>query len=271
LSPDPDDHFPFLLNFSVGENSQWRHAEVKPLPPVCVPPSLSSFGTVFALVDGADEYLLQAALRIGIALNIKQLKFIIGTLQVVVPARGTGKTGAVVKPDLAKALVEHFFADADEADKARMIAAILGATRQSKPDASLVLQVVANMDPENAACPGFQHLRKAAVHELEHQLLKKGAGIRKAADADAEGGANQDGDATQPGNLAAGPQPEPAAGGPGGNFVGAPGEHDDFVRTAKMTPLHLKLLLPLQGAVPGMCYLKKHPIKKYFRAEYPCR
>lgn len=103
-------------------------------------------------------------------------------LNVPVPARGSGAKGALVKYDLAKALAEHLFPGETESEIEKYVKGMGGQQRAIDPS---ILQILGELDPENAADKDFQKVKKIAMEEMQERLIRKGADHARAKDKEA--------------------------------------------------------------------------------------
>ena len=174
VNPMAQNHPEYLFNFDVSETAcPWTRICVEPLPPACFDArSAQEIGSLMK-VTGKD-WALKSGIRDGLWLTVKQLKFILNSLEIPMPVRGSGKSGAVVKIDLAKRLVIGLFPDHEnKAELEFMIRSIMGKVAKSmgKDDIGVLSQVAA-LDPENASA--FEDIAKDAMETLATQLLKRG-------------------------------------------------------------------------------------------------
>lgn len=170
-------------------------------------------------------------------------------LKLVLPKKGEDG-GTLKKPDFARALVEHYFADAPEDDKKKYIEGMCGPQRHVDPG---ILHIMAELDPENAADPGFLKVKKLAMEELGEKMLKKAADNK---DDDDMGKAEKKAKERETKEKEA-----------------AEKERKERVKETQkrafgLTPKELKDFLPGKG-VDGLMSVEYHPILQHFRVKYP--
>ena len=147
-----------MHNFSIGLEN-WQAVEVQLVLPCCMPPELG--GGVGLEATGMTD-LLPAALKRGTFFTREALqKFT--RVQGCTPTQGSGKNHAVVKVDLALALVKHLFPDAPDAEATRMVNACMGRRKEISPE---LLQILANLDPENESDGLYKKMRQEATEQL---------------------------------------------------------------------------------------------------------
>ncbi|CAE8627865.1 unnamed protein product [Polarella glacialis] len=171
-----DEHRPAMLtNYSVAEDNHWRFIDVDILPPACVPQELASYGSVFRVRVPGGAMLLPASVNAGIFLTVKQLKHIIGALDIKLPKKGSGTNNKFIKSDFAKALVGHLFPEATPADNTRMVDIICNRNAKTSKNAweSEVLETVSKLDPENADASCFKNMAKVALHKMEEDIVAR--------------------------------------------------------------------------------------------------
>ena len=120
--PRPLHFFNFTLDPAV---CTWEFVQNKVVPPVATPPNAPGGSVV--KVTGANQAILPAALLSGMKFrNVPELRQVLVEVGCDVPKVGTGKTGGVVKADLAKALVLHQCPGQTEAKQNWMIEKMVG-------------------------------------------------------------------------------------------------------------------------------------------------
>ena len=136
------------------------------------------------LLLGESGNLVAAALKAGsLKLTVPELDDVNSEFGVTLPDKGTGKSGALLKQDKARALVEHVFKDdAEETPESKEnmikhLCNVKSVTMDSETD-DLLMQAVAAIDPEEAR--DFSHVindclnRVAARRKQKALLVKEG-------------------------------------------------------------------------------------------------
>ena len=109
-------------------DSDWVRYPVRAVHPLEAPHDLRNFG-VLLQQTGSAESVIPAALKAGIFLSVFALKSLHGQFRFKLPAKGegSGKNGAITKPDYVHAMLRHFFGEGLPDDqKAFMISALMG-------------------------------------------------------------------------------------------------------------------------------------------------
>ncbi|CAE7667476.1 unnamed protein product, partial [Symbiodinium sp. KB8] len=159
----------WLFNFKIAdEDTEYEHVPTRPLCPAALPPDLRIGG--FALkVTGELQSLLKSALRSGIFLTVPQLTEIAAALELpALPA------GASKKIHRAKQLVEHVFGQTEtRQSKKAMVAKLMKmSVKKMTEDEETVLQMVGQLDSENAEC--FKDIKAYAQQKLKEEMKKAG-------------------------------------------------------------------------------------------------
>ena len=121
--------FTWMMNneLDMGEGGKWRMVPTAIRTPSELPEGLRSYGSAWE-VTGAPQPLLKSGVKEGIFLTVKQLELIHSKLGFSVPEKGqgSGKNGAIIKIDLAQALVESLWGEDTPEEKKRMVDQICG-------------------------------------------------------------------------------------------------------------------------------------------------
>lgn len=113
--------------------------------------------------------VVSSAVFDGIWMSKSELQQLCLSFKIPKPNRGSGKNRNVIKYDIACAVVNFFFPEAEAIDKERMVKGLMGESKKV-PDVEL-LEHVALLDPENAAA--FEKQKQEAVRQLESIIRKK--------------------------------------------------------------------------------------------------
>ena len=248
-----------LFNYQFLESSSWKFVEHTLIPPACLPEPLLHVGSAF-VVHSHDMWILKGAVRAGCFLNMQRLKQVCNSLEIK-PSKGTGKNGALKKIDWATTLTNRLWPGASQEIKTQCIAGLCGWTTQ-KTDLS-VLAMAAEMDVENQ--DAFKKLKQNAERTLEETIFGKGrtSATKKLAakpateSPEAEAAAKAKAKKTDEVKMAKAKQKEERE------------KQKEANRLYDLTPAELKKLLPGAGAVTGCFWMRFHPIKKFWRADYP--
>ena len=121
--------FTWMMNneLDMGEAGKWKMVPTTIRTPSELPDVLRSHGSAWE-VTGAPQPLLKSAVKEGVFLTVKQLELIHSKLGFPLPEKGqgSGKSGAVIKVDIAKGLVEFLWGEETPEEKNRMVDAICG-------------------------------------------------------------------------------------------------------------------------------------------------
>ena len=154
----------------VDSNGKWQMLPVKLQLPSQLPQALRSYGSAW-LVTGEKQSLVKSAVFAGVFLTVKTLEYIQSLLQYKLPEKGegSGKHGGIVKLDHAKALVGFLWPNATEADKTRMIDALVGKALSRVKCSSDVIAAVKELGQEGER--DFKHLHQVALNQeaVEHE------------------------------------------------------------------------------------------------------
>ena len=136
---------------------EWSHVPSRPIPPCCQPPGRLTEGvaSVVAVVTGEPQDVLKAGLLISVQLTVAQIKDLLAFSHIAEPTQGSGKSGGVIKIDLARALIEGIFPDMPEQERESLIRKLGGSSEPSEEapsDASdgnseTLLKLIACLDP----------------------------------------------------------------------------------------------------------------------------
>ena len=236
-----------LFNSSFGEDAKWKFVAHTILPPACLPEPLHHFGFA-CLVHDREEWILRGTIQNGLFLNMQRLKQVCASLQIK-PTSGSGKNGAFKKVDWAKTLVGYLWPNCNDDFYKQCVGNLCGWNRE-KVDIE-VLAMAAEMDLENK--DAFKNIKKHAEHCLEELIFGEGrsAAIKKTEN----------------------PKPEEVAADQ--KKVRKAKEQEKNVKKKEadrmfdLTPSALKVLLPGAGEISGVFWMRFHPIKKFWRADYP--
>lgn len=231
-----------LFNFSFHRSCKWKFVEHTLIPPACMPDALPSVGCA-VVVHNSNEWILKGSIKSGLFLNLQRLRQVCVALGIAKPAKGSGKNGALTKLDWSKALVSYLWPDCSQDFLSQVVGTLQGWTRE-KVDIS-ILAMASNLDCDNQ--DAFKNLEKHAERALEEKIFGKGKA--SASNYDAEhvkkiGKAVQKEDAVK---------------------------QKDAQRLSDLTPADLKTLLPGGGAISGVFWMRYHPVKKFWRADYPLK
>ena len=222
----------WFFNYSVDETSTWKAVVTRAVPPSCS--LLDMEGGAIARMDPVDQDLLGHAVKVGVWLNVPQLKQIFQARKWPYPGPSKNRKKAHFVDDL----INRLHPSASDEAKAAMRSALLG-TRFLKPkhdqDAceEELLKVVSALDPENASAA--VGVRKACLRRLLERDNKAGPDDEDAAEGD---GADDGADPHEKGRE---PQTEKERGG---------WQRQNF------TPPELSTLLPPTEAV---VWIKRQP------------
>lgn len=239
-----------LFNYSFHENSKWRFVEHTLLPPACMPAALHFLSSA-AVVHKHDQWILKGSIKSGLFLNLPRLRQVCVTLQVR-PARGSGKNGALTKLDWAKTLVSHLWPGCNQEFLSECVSNLCG-WKRAKVDIS-ILALAASLDTENQ--DAFKNLRRHAEVCLEEKIYGKGqtSALRRQK-SEAEGDSKkQEAEAKKVKKIK---EKEKVS------------QNKESQRLYDLTPAALKALLPGGGDITGIFWMRYHPVKKFWRADYP--
>ena len=147
-----------MPNYTFQEDcGNWQAVQTDTIIPACFDEGFRGSGLGLCVKNFTP--LLPAAIFKGTFLTVKLLTQIAKVLKLDLPKKGegSGKTGNVVKIDYAKALIGHYFENASETEKKRMLESIMGTTKLIDPS---ILQVLSHLDPENAEDSMFLKMKK---------------------------------------------------------------------------------------------------------------
>ena len=257
----------FLFNFSVGASCKWRHIEVRELTPVCAPPQLVArgLGSVHEIKDPSSQGsdILRAGVLVGLFISWPALKQLCFMYDVEVEKPGSGTKGVLIKIDWAKALIKNLHPEADEAEKARMLAAIMirVAKHTLTEDNQKILDVLEQLDPENACSEVVAKVRALAKETWKAQVRKE---IQDEIHQESEAKRRKtiaDDDAAQLASL-------PHGGGPG-NRQPPPAERAPEVGPRKPYTKHDLLRALYPGEPPGPPYPRRTATAHHVKWEVP--
>ena len=102
----------FMTNYTFrDEDCPWEAVMVEITIPSCLPNALRQRGVAAGVRVTGKESILKAAVRGGIFMLVKNLRFICQQLGVPLPETGSGARGRLTKVDYAPALVKLFCVD----------------------------------------------------------------------------------------------------------------------------------------------------------------
>jgi len=163
---------------------QWNHLPVEVTLPCILPISLlrSGISTCWE-VTGPSENPIKAAVRVGCFMKVELLKQLYSELMFLIPekGKGSGAQGRLVKIDYAKGLVNHFFGGSPDAEKNRMLQAIMGTLKKISECPQAVLAALKQCDPDTAAdfsfvqrqCDNQIDLEKKAVCRTQDESFRE--------------------------------------------------------------------------------------------------
>ncbi|CAK9091682.1 unnamed protein product [Durusdinium trenchii] len=150
----------FLFNYTLDDQvCNWKAVTTRILPPSCLPQELQSL-TSFAHEVTGTMGLIPAAIYAGAFLTVAQCWQIVRICNCKVPAKGAGSGagGNLVKVDVARSLIEHFWANESAPKKEEMLSGIMGKVRLKDPT---ILSILKELDPENAQDKDFLKMKKS--------------------------------------------------------------------------------------------------------------
>ncbi len=237
-----------LFNHSFDEECPWKFVDYTLLPPACLPKELQRFGCA-CLVKDHTIWILKGAVESGLCLNIIRLRHVCVALRLKIPKKGSGKKGGVKKVDLAALLVRHLFPECTKDFLSQCVATLCGWKTWKTVQVDLsVLAMAASMDTDNA--DAFKRLKRHAEMCLEEKIFGRGktVGLKTVAE-DPE----LMKETTEKAKDQEGKQKTKEAN-----------------RLWNLTPDNLKALLPGHGSIQGIFWMRFHPMKKFWRADFPC-
>ena len=162
----------WMLNFSI--EGQWRFIPVRLVVQGLLPRQLFESGCLFSLqvTNLEGEPLLQSAVREGTWISLANLKLICRRLEVEPPkGSGSGEKGEIWKVDWAKHLVNYLFPDSPAEEKQRMVASLTwrGHVTSLGDKEKDILEMVAELDAENADAPEFRRVAKLAKEKMQEE------------------------------------------------------------------------------------------------------
>lgn len=167
----------FGANCSIDpDRPEWIHYKTVALPPCCAPLHMPGDGQC-RLVLGQSDNLVAAGLKTGVKLTVPELDDIISELGVALPDEGSGKNGALLKIDKARALVNHVFKDSSETAESldamvqRLCNTAKSVTMEAETD-ELLLEAVAAIDPEEAK--DFKHVIQDCLNRVAAKKKSQG-------------------------------------------------------------------------------------------------
>lgn len=163
----------FLFNYTLDDQvCNWKAVTTRILPPSCLPQELQSL-TSFAHEVTGTMGLIPAAIYAGAFLTVAQCWQIVRICNCKVPAKGAGSGagGNLVKVDVARSLIEHFWANESAPKKEEMLSGIMGKVRLKDPT---ILSILKELDPENAQDKDFLKMKKVAREELDNLIRAEG-------------------------------------------------------------------------------------------------
>ena len=243
-----------LFNYDYDETCQWRNVRFRVLPPACLPKDLSHVGSAFEVMDN-DEWLLRGAVRSGVDLKVPKLKMICTSLGVALPGpkQGSGKRGNLKRQDFVQSLIKHLWPDCTDEFSKATYNVMMKTTKQEHVDLN-VLAMVSELDCENQE--SFQKLKAHAMDELEAKVFGKGklAGLESGLlDEEKKQALLKQGEA-KAAKL---------------KKMAATKEDAEHMRQWRLTPPELRALLPGNGAIAGVFWMRYHPINHWWRITYP--
>ena len=148
FDPDGQQLAEWIFNHSVGRDSLWKRVAADLLPPLLLPQGLRHLVTVFKCPNAVEE-LVPAAIREGINLSRAQLweLHLVERFNLPAKGKGSGKNGSIVKGDLAKACVEHYWPKASEEETLWMFQQLMGA-KAVIPCAEELLDAIEELEPK---------------------------------------------------------------------------------------------------------------------------
>lgn len=238
-----------LFNHSFDKECPWTFVEHTLIPPACLPKHLHRFGCAL-LVKNHKVWILQGAVQSGLFLNMHRLRHVCIALRLNLPKKpnGSGKDGNVRKVDVAKVLVHHIFPGCTKEFFSQCLAGLCGWKTWKNIQVDLfVLAMAATMDTNNAEA--FKRLKCHAEMCLEEKIFGRG---KKFADKKTGEDPNVLKEKTEKAKTReAGEKTKEAN------------------RLWNLTPAALKLLLPGRGSIQGHFWMRFHPVKQFWRADFP--
>ena len=244
----------FMPNYTFQEDcGNWQAVQTDTIIPACFDEGFRGSGLGLCVKNFTP--LLPAAIFKGTFLTVKLLTQIAKVLKLDLPKKGegSGKTGNVVKIDYAKALIGHYFENASETEKKRMLESIMGTTKLIDPS---ILQVLSHLDPENAEDSMFLKMKKMAQEELEQCLVQHGR-AEKEKEVDEKVRLEKEKEEQKRSAKA--------------KEIGERKcrKQEEAARLWNLTPKELRDFLPGGGSIENTFSIEYHPVKEYFRVKYP--
>ena len=276
----------FLFNFSCSDDimtEEFCHVPTRLLPRCCLPPEMGNLGSAY-MITGEKQSMVRAAVLQGRCfLTVPQIQAIIAALALpeLTVTTESGKKRAPRKPELCQHLIRGLFPHATAEEQKSMLAGLLGQSQAEwKDEEQAVVQMVAELDPENAR--EFEPLRRMAKQKMEDRQTqenqeKADAEVKKRVRACMEEAEArlatrmqemQGGSASERLGEAAAPRAGGAAAAAAADEARAP-RTPGFRRSA-VTAVEFKMLLPGRGDIQGEFYPKSDRDKKFYKVEYPC-
>ena len=252
----------WIFNHTVSDAAAtWRHIPCRVLAPVEVPVRMQDYCSVLKQTAPVEN-IVKAGLRNGLFMTKPQMMSLWQVERFAKPlhGQGSGTNGGVVKADLARAVLQHYFPDIPQEsdDFQKMFKGIMGSYRGPVcPDE--VLAAVEALDPISAE--DFRDLKNCARNQKHSQqdVKDKDPRLRPPQPAKRKKGQGA-ADASHDEQAC---QPSPAKRTRDGS--GLPQERIRF------TPGELHGLIPGRGCLAGV-YLKRVPggtNGKLYQAFYP--
>ncbi|CAJ1437234.1 unnamed protein product [Effrenium voratum] len=162
----------WMFNHSVARDSLWKKVPFELTLPALAPKQLAGRGCVIKCSQ-IEEEIVPAAIHSGIFLTRDQLwsLHLAETFKLPPKKEGSGKRGALVKSDLAKAAINHYFPMAPQEDFQDMFERLMGATRTVACPQEL-LDAISALDP--IAQEDFEHIKEVCKNQKAAQAhIKK--------------------------------------------------------------------------------------------------
>ena len=245
-----------MFNYSFEEDCPWTHVACRLLPPACLPDALirGTNATAAFEITCDDEWILKGAVRNGVDLTVPRLRQICLSLKVTLPraGEGSGKNGSVLKSDIVGVFIRHLWPDADDDFITEVFAKMM---KQEKEKVDInVLAMVAELDTDNQE--SFKRLKDYAMLELESKVFGKG----KLAKLDDEKVPQQEKETVLKRGAEKAKKIETAK---------AAASAKDKEKQWGLTPPALKKLLPGNGDIAGVFWMRWHPTNHFWRVTYP--
>ena len=166
---------PLVIINESALDSKWRHVPTKmqggPLRPAF--PQLHGMGACL-VIEGEPQSLLSGAIASKTFISAANLKSLVTALGCGLPERGSGKSGGIVKKDLAAVLVKHVFPHVPEEEMAAMAAAIVTKSKARLEEDELeAVKILQSLDLANARDSSVEKLMSMAKKRLDDNKRKK--------------------------------------------------------------------------------------------------